>query len=139
MEKEGIDPQKHGVEFMRYEPILHGRGLDVSDEGETSVPGLFAAGDLVGNGGCGIALAAYLGWEGGMAAAAQAAHGRFPPPRKPESIRKRMELLSSFMDLPEGADWKDANLALQQIMSDYAPAGPARCVPKRCSTPDGIT
>ena len=47
MEKEGIDPQKHGVEFMRYEPILHGRGLDVSDEGETSVPGLFAAGDLV--------------------------------------------------------------------------------------------
>lgn len=26
MEKEGIDPQKHGVEFMRYEPILHGRG-----------------------------------------------------------------------------------------------------------------
>ena len=72
MEKEGIDPQKHGVEFLRYEPILHGRGLDVSDEGETSVPGLFAAGDLVGNGGCGIALAAYLGWEGGMAAAAQA-------------------------------------------------------------------
>ena len=58
MKKEGIDPQKHGVEFMRYEPILHGRGLDVSDEGETSVPGLFAAGDLVGNGGCGIALAA---------------------------------------------------------------------------------
>lgn len=26
MEKEGIDPQKHGVEFMRYEPILHGAG-----------------------------------------------------------------------------------------------------------------
>lgn len=37
-----------------------------------------------------------------------------------------MELLSSFMDRPEGADWKDANMALQQIMSDYAPAGPAK-------------
>ena len=126
MEKEGIDPQKHGVEFMRYEPILHGRGLDVSDEGETSVPGLFAAGDLVGNGGCGIALAAYLGWEGGMAAAAQAATVDFQPAEETESIRKRMELLSSFMDRPEGADWKDANMALQQIMSDYAPAGPAK-------------
>lgn len=121
MEKEGIDPQKHGVEFMRYEPILHGRGLDVSDEGETSVPGLFAAGDLVGNGGCGIALAAYLGWEGGMTAAAQAATVDFQPAEETESIRKRMELLSSFMDRPEGADWKDANMALQQIMSDYAP------------------
>ena len=126
MEKEGIDPQKHGVEFMRYEPILHGRGLDVSDEGETSVPGLFAAGDLVGNGGCGIALAAYLGWEGGMAAAAQAATVDFQPAEETESIRKRMELLSSFMDRPEGADWKDANMALQQIMSDYAPAGPVK-------------
>ena len=126
MKKEGIDPQKHGVEFMRYEPILHGRGLDVSDEGETSVPGLFAAGDLVGNGGCGIALAAYLGWEGGMAAAAQAATVDFQPAEETESIRKRMELLSSFMDRPEGADWKDANMALQQIMSDYAPAGPAK-------------
>ena len=30
------------------------------------------------------------------------------------------------MDRPEGADWKDANMALQQIMSDYAPAGPAK-------------
>ena len=126
MEKEGIDPQKHGVEFMRYEPILHGRGLDVSDEGETSVPGLFAAGDLVGNGGCGIALAAYLGWEGGMTAAAQAATVDFQPAEETESIRKRMELLSSFMDRPEGADWKDADMALQQIMSDYAPAGPAK-------------
>jgi len=118
--------REHGVEFMRYEPILHGRGLDVSDEGETSVPGLFAAGDLVGNGGCGIALAAYLGWEGGMAAAAQAATVDFQPAEETESIRKRMELLSSFMDRPEGADWKDANMALQQIMSDYAPAGPAK-------------
>ena len=99
MEKEGIDPQKHGVEFMRYEPILHGRGLDVSDEGETSVPGLFAAGDLVGNGGCGIALAAYLGWEGGMAAAAQAATVDFQPAEETESIRKRMELPVSYTHL----------------------------------------
>lgn len=126
MADNGIDPQKHAVEFMRYEPILHGRGLDVSDEGETSVPGLFAAGDMVGNGGCGIALAAYLGWEGGHAAALQAAGQEFRPAETCENITARMALLSSFMERPEGADWKDANMAVQQIMSDYAPAGPRK-------------
>ena len=122
----GIDPKQHAVEFMRYEPILHGRGLDVSDEGETSVPGLFAAGDMVGNGGCGIALAAYLGWEGGHAAALQAAEHSFRPAEDCPNIKARMELLSSFLEREDGADWKDANMALQQIMSDYAPAGPRK-------------
>ncbi len=126
MATEGIDPQRHAVEFMRYEPILHGRGLDVTDEGETTVPGLFAAGDMVGNGGCGIALAAFLGWEGGHAAALQAAEQPFRAAEECENIKARMELLSSIYERKEGADWKDANMALQQIMSDYAPAGPRK-------------
>lgn len=126
MDANGIDPGRHAVEFMRYEPILHGRGLDVSDEGETSVPGLFAAGDMVGNGGCGIALAAYLGWEGGRAAARQAAEATFRPAESCDNIVERMELLSSFMARDDGPDWKDANMALQQIMSEYAPAGPRK-------------
>ena len=37
-----------------------------------------------------------------------------------------MELFSSFLTREEGPDWKEANFALQQIMSDYAPAGPHR-------------
>lgn len=124
MDKEGIDPHKNGVEFMRYEPILHGRGVDVQDNGETSVKGLFAAGDLVGNGGCGIALAAYLGWVGGQAAAEQAKTVEFQKAEETAAMKEKMELFSSFMDRAEGADWKEANMALQQIMSDYAPAGP---------------
>lgn len=124
MQHKDIDPQKDAVEFMRYEPILHGRGLDVSDEGETSLPGLFAAGDMVGNGGCGIALAAFLGWEGGQAAARQAAALDFLPAEKEQGITQKMELLSSFMQRTDGADWKEGNTALQQVMSDYAPAGP---------------
>ena len=124
MDKEGIDPHKNGVEFMRYEPILHGRGVDVQDNGETSVKGLFAVGDLVGNGGCGIALAAYLGWVGGQAAAEQAKTVEFQKAEETAAMKEKMELFSSFMDRTEGADWKEANMALQQIMSDYAPAGP---------------
>ncbi|MBD5557346.1 MAG: FAD-dependent oxidoreductase [Desulfovibrio sp.] len=121
-----IDPKKDAVEFMRYEPILHGRGMDVSDEGETSVPGLFAAGDMVGNGGCGIALAAYMGWVGGQTAAEQAKEQSFQKAEECANIRERMELLSSFMERADGAEWKDANMGLQQIMSDYAPAGPRK-------------
>lgn len=125
MHKEGIDPHKNGVEFMRYEPILHGRGVDVQDNGETSVKGLFAAGDLVGNGGCGIALAAYLGWVGGQAAAEQAKGVEFQKAEETAAMKEKMALFSSFMDRGEnGAEWKEANMALQQIMSDYAPAGP---------------
>lgn len=116
--------------IMRYEPILHGRGLDVSDEGETSVPGLFAAGDPAGNGGCGIALAAYLGWEGGHAAA-QAATVDFSPPRKPESIRKRMELLSRSRIAPKARTGRTRTWPCNRSRADYAPPGQPRCVPKR--------
>ena len=35
-----------------------------------------------------------------------------------------MDLLSLFVERADGPDWKEANIALQQIMGDYAPAGP---------------
>ena len=124
MDQNHIDPKTDAVEFMRYEPILHGRGIDVSDDGESSVKGLFAAGDMVGNGGLGIALAAWLGGVSGRNAAAQAKETDFAAAEECDNIRERMELLSSFMERKNGTDWKDANMGLQQIMSMYAPAGP---------------
>lgn len=126
MDAKGIDPAKHAVEFTRYEPILHGRGLDVDKDGQTTVPGLFAAGDLVGNAGCGLGLAAWMGWRAGHTAAASATAVSAVPcdiAGNP-AIKAKMELLSSFMDREEGADWQEANIALTQIMSDYANIGP---------------
>ena len=126
MDAKGIDPAKHAVEFTRYEPILHGRGLDVDKDGQTTVPGLFAAGDLVGNAGCGLGLAAWMGWRAGHTAAASATAASAVPcdiAGNP-AIKAKMELLSSFMDREEGADWQEANIALTQIMSDYANIGP---------------
>lgn len=125
MDDKGIDPAKHAVEFTRFEPILHGRGLDVDKNGQTTVPGLYAAGDMVGNAGCGLGLAAWMGWRAGHAAAADAAtaKGSADLASNP-AIQAKMELLSSFMDRKIGADWQEANIALTQIMSDYANVGP---------------
>ena len=125
MDAKDIDPARHAVEFTRFEPILHGRGLDVDKNGHTTVPGLYAAGDMVGNAGCGLGLAAWMGWRAGHAAAADAAtaKGSADLASNP-AIRAKMELLSSFMSRNIGAEWQEANIALTQIMSDYANVGP---------------
>ena len=125
MDAKDIDPARHAVEFTRFEPILHGRGLDVDKNGQTTVPGLYAAGDMVGNAGCGLGLAAWMGWRAGHAAAADAAtaKGSADLASNP-AIRAKMELLSSFMSRNIGAEWQEANIALTQIMSDYANVGP---------------
>ena len=70
MDEKGIDPSKHAVEFMQYEPHLIGRGLEIDIDGQTSVPGLYATGDMVGNFRADIAAAAVYGWIAGEHAAA---------------------------------------------------------------------
>lgn len=124
MDAKGIDPARHAVEFTRFEPILHGRGLDVNKDGLTSVPGLYAAGDMVGNAGCGLGLAAWLGWRAGQAAAHDIPESFDVDLAENPAIKAKMELLSSFMERETGADWQEANIALTQIMSDYANVGP---------------
>lgn len=131
MAAEGVDLARQRVEFMRYEPILHGRGLDVDEDGQTSVPGLYAAGDMVGNAGCGIGLAAWLGWRSGRAAARAGDGAAEPEPRLELRMKRRMELLSAMYEREDGARWQEANYGLQQVMGDYAPAGPFR---KRSAT-----
>ncbi len=124
MDAEGIDPGKDAVEMTRYEPILHGRGLDIDENGRTSVPGLYAAGDMSGNAGCGIGLAAWMGWRAGRAAAGDVPDDDRVDIAGIKSIQDKMQLLSSFMERSNGAEWQEANIALTQIMSDYANAGP---------------
>ena len=121
MKAEGIDVRKHMVEFMQYEPHLIGRGVDIDLNGESSVKGLFAAGDPVGNFRADIAGAAVFGWIAGESAAKRAM--AIPAFEKAEQIpilEDRAELYSGFVEREEGPNWKEANLALQQIMKDYA-------------------
>ena len=60
---------------MQYEPHLIGRGLEIDIDGQTSVPGLYATGDMVGNFRADIAGAAVYGWIAGEHAAAHLGDG----------------------------------------------------------------
>ena len=121
MAQEGIDLRAQRVEFMQYEPFLVGRGIEIDLNGETSVPGLFAAGDPVGNFRGDIAGAAVFGWIAGESAA-RTARGIsvFQKVEKDPLVMEHADLCSRLMTRQSGPDWKEANLALQQIMSDYA-------------------
>ena len=62
MEKEGIDLRKHMIEFMQYEPFLVGSGVEIDVNAESSIRGLFSAGDPVGNFRGDLSGAAVFGW-----------------------------------------------------------------------------
>ena len=122
MKAEGIDVRKHQVEFRQYEPFLIGsRGIEIDANGETGMKGLFAAGDEVGNFRADISGAAIFGWIAGKGAAGRSkSKGRFQRAEKNPFVEERAALYSDILDRGTGPSWKEANLALQQIMADYA-------------------
>ncbi|MFC1891371.1 FAD-dependent oxidoreductase [Thermodesulfobacteriota bacterium] len=121
MSDQGIDPRKHWIEFMQYEPFLCGRGVEIDINAQSSIKGLYAAGDPVGNFRADIAGAATFGWIAGGSAAERAKEtDSFPDINDSSTVEDRRNLYSSFIERETGADWKELNLALQQIMGDYA-------------------
>lgn len=121
MSDQGIDPRKHQVEFMQYEPFLCGRGIEIDMNAQSSIKGLYAAGDPVGNFRADIAGAATYGWIAGASAAQRAKEiDTFPVVNDNKIMKEKGKLYSAFMEREIGAGWREANLALQQIMGDYA-------------------
>jgi len=121
LEEEGIDLKERPVEFSTYEMHLSG-GVLYNEKGETSVTGLYAAGDeLFG----GISCAATFGWIAGDSAGSYAQSAPAPDAHKTTPrIAERKELITEMLGRKKGPGWKEANLALQQIMQEYA--GPIR-------------
>ena len=120
----GLDFRKHAFEFMQYEPFVYGRGLEIDVRGETTIKGLYAAGDTVGNVRSGIGVASVYGMIAGESAAEDMASFEFHEIEDHPLVKARLEQCAAIMGREEGVPWKEANLALQQIMSGYAPAGP---------------
>lgn len=129
MKDNNLDFSRHAFEFMQYEAFVCGRGLEINAEGCTNIPGLYAAGDTVGNVRSGIGVAAVYGMIAGENAAEHVASGEFAAVSLEEleahpMVNERLDLCGEMMARRHGVPWKEANLALQQLMSDYAPAGP---------------
>lgn len=123
MAQEGVDLRKHRLEFMQYQPFLIGRGPEIDLNGETSIKGLYAAGDAVGNFRADIGGAATFGHIAGEHAARSAgALGPLQAAEESELVAARAEQFSAFLERGEGASWSEANHMVQQIMKDYANA-----------------
>jgi len=116
-EEEGIDIRKNPVEFMTYH--IRGLGRIYSNEkAETSVKGLYSAGDESTSG---ISGAAVFGWIAGENAAKYAKEVPSPNIDKGKAeIDGKKSLIDALQNRKKGTDWKDANITLQQDMYDYA-------------------
>jgi succinate dehydrogenase/fumarate reductase flavoprotein subunit len=121
MARENVDPRRHRLEFMQYQPFLIGRGPEIDCNAQTAIPGLYAAGDAVGNFRADMAGAATYGHIAGEHAAknvrALSAADRV---EDSELLEQRARQYSAFLERSEGAEWQEANFMLQQIMRDYA-------------------
>jgi succinate dehydrogenase/fumarate reductase flavoprotein subunit len=119
MKEEGIDIRRHPVEFQVYHMLPEGK-IWINERAETSMKGLYAAGDESMGG---IGPSATYGWIAGDNAAVYATGA--PPPdidRAREEIENKKAMVSEMCTRTGGPDWKETNIALQQIMQDYAGA-----------------
>ncbi len=115
LKDEKVDLRKHPVEFGTYH-IYPEAKVWINEKAETSVRGLYAAGDesIVS-----IGPAATYGWIAGHSAATFArgadAVGRIPG----AYIEEKGSMIQGMLNREQGPDWKETNIALQQIMQDY--------------------
>ncbi len=121
MAKEGVDLRRHRLEFMQYQPFLIGRGPEIDLDGQTSIPGLYAAGDAVGNFRADIAGAATFGHIAGEHAARNVS-GPLEKAEDSALVAERARQFGAFLERRDGAAWKEANYMVQQLLRDYANA-----------------
>jgi len=117
LKEEGVDLRKNPIEFMTFNMKIAG-GIGINEKAETSVKGLYSGGDESMGG---ISGAAVFGWIAGENAVEYAKKAQ---PPKIDKVKARIEEEKSFIEAlqnrKQGPDWKDANIALQRVMYDYA-------------------
>lgn len=118
LDEEGIDLRTNAIEWATYGMRGSAGSIWHNVKGETSMKGLFVAGDETTRS---ISPAATFGWIAGENAARYAKEVDSP---SLEKVRVKVEEKESFLDeirnREVGPDWKEVNIALQQVMSDYA-------------------
>ena len=122
MDQQEIDLSKDIVEFTQYEPIMIGRGIQIDEHAATNVPGLYAAGDEVGNFRADIAGAAIFGRIAGENAALYVKNTDMTENNlfEYDVVKTNIERYGEMMEPTSGPSWKELNMGVQQIMNDYA-------------------
>ena len=117
MKAEGIDPRRHPIEFATY-PLRAGGLVVANEKAETTLDGLYAAGDeAFGD----ISAAATFGWIAGENAASSGEGLQHPGLEAQRGkIDETQGLVRELRRRSHGPDWKETQVALQQVMNDYA-------------------
>lgn len=122
---EGFDFRKQQVMYgygIGGGPGPYGNGIDANGKGETTVPGLYAAGQILGNGIGGISPAACLGRVAARNAAEYAKGRDFEPAETYPAVQENAELYTRLMENEVSTatpTWQEANIAIMQTNWEF--------------------
>ena len=119
-EQRGIDLSKEMVEFGTYPIMMGQRGIECDEHARTSVEGLYAAGNCVGNVNGSLSGAAAFGLVAGENAAEYVKTVEQEDVTGHPLIREKEALYEMLMGRRPGAHWKEALSTLQNLMNEYA-------------------
>lgn len=123
LDTQGVDLSRHMVEFGSYENTLLGNGIEIDEWGRTCVPGLYAAGDCLGNFTGTIGGAAVFGTLAGEDAARYTKEADTAVDVASHPVATAcIDFYNMLLDRTSGASWKELNIAVNQIMDDYCSA-----------------
>lgn len=118
LKEEGIDPLKNGVEFSTYEYGVKG-GIWHTVNTDTSIKGLYASGEEYAPMG-GMTGAVIGGWIAGEKMAEYIKGVDFIGLKgEQEKIKSASSKIKAMLGRTGGANWEEANIALQNLMLDY--------------------
>lgn len=118
-EQKGISLKESMIEYGATGLRLARGGIEINSKAEGSIPGLYASGNIVGNASGGITCAAVFGDIAGENAAIYAKQREFVSIKDNPLISSCQSRYSKFLSQENGANWKEANSMLAQIMQDY--------------------
>jgi succinate dehydrogenase/fumarate reductase flavoprotein subunit len=118
LKDKNIDLKKHPIEWATYGMRGSAGSIWQSLKAETSLKGLFVAGDEATRS---ISPAATYGWIAGKTAAEYIKGVDMPGAESAASLLAEKDaFLAELRSREDGPDWKEVNVTLQQLMSDYA-------------------
>ncbi len=122
LKEEGFDFKKHMVEFDAKDGGSLGGGIEIDVNGACSIPGLYAAGDETGNFRADMGGAATYGHIAGKSAAEYSRTVEQAAAENMAVVKDWIERHSPIANRPDDTSspsWKELNVAVQQVMSDY--------------------